>query len=66
MEKKLQCNICNFEFKIDKKQKYQVKSESIMLRPVGTYDAIDCPNCGSQILIKIRLPKLTTTIKENK
>lgn len=66
MERKLQCNICNFEFKIDKKQKYQVKSDSIMFRPIGIYDAIDCPNCGSQILIKIRLPKLTTTIKENK
>lgn len=66
MEKKQQCNVCNFEFKIDKKQKYQVKSDSIVFGPVGIYDAIDCPNCGSQILIKIRLPKLTTTIKENK
>ena len=60
MIKKKKCDICNNKFYINKAITYLVQThlDSIVsLRP-EIYNAVDCPNCGCQILLCKRLEKV--------
>ena len=59
---KTKCSVCGKRFAPCKESVY-LASESTSLTDVFTkaprvYDAIDCPGCGCQILLKIRIPKI--------
>ena len=58
MEKLKKCNICGYKFKINKKEKYTVITKSSLLQAEEKYDAIDCPNCGCQIMLWPRYMKV--------
>lgn len=61
MIKKVKCNICNHRFYIEKSKVKQVLESSSLVdnltKGTKTYDAIDCPNCGCQKVLWVRLPE---------
>lgn len=68
--KKIKCTVCSHSFKLNKKMVYEVQEEStptilLSLRKNKIYNAADCPNCGCQMIIKDRTPKVITEIGED-
>lgn len=63
-KKLTECEICGMKFLLNKKDIYMVKKATSLSNALigggDIFDAIDCPTCGTQILLKIRLPKLQT------
>lgn len=53
------CDICNTEIPTYhiKNWSYPVSVKNIALDEMCSYDAIDCPKCGCQKLLKRRYPK---------
>lgn len=61
MIKKVKCDICNNKFYIDKNKVKKVtenKGLSSLTNGSTICDAIDCPNCGCQKLLKVRLSEV--------
>lgn len=63
MNKKFtRCEVCGMKFLPDKKDIYTVKQETSLANVLtggeSIFDAIDCPRCGTQVLLKIRTPKI--------
>lgn len=61
-DKKQKCNICGNRFKLTKDivytaQEQQTLSDIISLKVV-TFSAVDCPKCGCQIPLAVRVPKV--------
>ena len=53
----MKCTICGKRFSIKKKYVYNVvvnKNEGLLVACNVIFDAIDCPNCGCQHLLKER------------
>ena len=54
------CDVCGKWFTLSKEHVYQVV-ECVYTPFTGdvekTYDAVDCPQCGCQTLLKVRMPK---------
>ena len=63
----VKCSICESTFGYTKDDTYKV-SKTIgsegLFRNVEVYDAVDCVDCGCQILLKIRYPKFLVKEKE--
>lgn len=57
----MKCKVCGKRFVLDSRLVYQV-SDSIsvvqaLAAPQKTYDAADCPRCGCQLVLNVRMPK---------
>ena len=66
---KTKCSVCGKRFMPDKESVY-LASEGISVVDVFTkvkrvYDATDCPRCGCQQLLNIRVPKIEEGGSEN-
>jgi len=60
---KKKCDICGNGINLKKKNIYSVY-KSIFPQPVLIYDAINCPFCGCQTLLKVRYQKVEKSNKE--
>ena len=63
MRKKIKCVVCGGKFAIIKEKVYTVL-EAVNLATVMTqgnkaYDAIDCPHCGCQKILAVRMPVIS-------
>ena len=61
MNHKKTCKVCGFRFELLKENKY-LASESKSLSDALTkaayiYECYDCPKCGCQMSVNIRMPK---------
>lgn len=69
---KIKCNVCGKRFVPNKEAIYQTVekltlSQALMLAPEPKqYDVIDCPRCGCQHLLGIRMPALEAKVTEAK
>ena len=66
---KQKCKSCGKKFTPIKGAVYQVREESTLVEAIGgntkkIYEAIDCPKCGCQKLLGIRIPKFEETDKD--
>lgn len=55
------CKVCGTRFEITKENMYLAREPSGLSNyadPAKIYEAIDCPTCGCQRLLGIRLPKV--------
>ena len=67
LKKKIKCTVCNHSFELIKEMVYEVQTEVapmglILSRKNNVYDAVDCPECGCQMVLKDRMPKVITEI----
>ena len=64
--KKIKCDICNKEYDIKKEDTYIVTKEKKDIFPFSKelFDAIDCPECGCQKILKRRYLKKIEGIRE--
>lgn len=62
---KKKCDVCNNEITLKKKEIYSVYVSSFP-QPIKIYNAIDCPFCGCQTLLKLRYPKKNDVEQERK
>ena len=58
----MKCCVCGMRFEPRKEAVYQV-TESLSVAQVltdaaKTFDAMDCPRCGCQQVLKVRMPKV--------
>lgn len=65
----MKCSICKKRFHIEMFNVYQVNETvaNIVGKYLPTdrvYDAIDCPSCGCQHLLKVRLPEVKDGVKK--
>ncbi len=62
---KNKCEICGKTFPLCKEYVYQIRKELPVLasltEPARTYDAIDCPFCGCQKILKERYAHIEKT-----
>ena len=66
--KKIKCSICNYKFYIEKsKVKMVSESKGISGAISGNtlFDAIDCPKCGCQNILKVRLNEIETDLEKD-
>lgn len=60
--KKQKCNICGNRFKLTKDIVYTVQEpqtlSSMFSGGVCTFSAVDCPRCGCQIRLAVRVPRV--------
>lgn len=68
-EMKLKCKVCGKRFLPHKETTYLVQEELSGLAALSAtnrvYDAADCPRCGSQLLLGIRVPLYKERNTEN-
>lgn len=66
---KIKCSVCGKRFLLKKEDVYQtVESLSLtqaLTSTPKTYDVTDCPQCGCQKLLGIRMPKAAERIIED-
>lgn len=59
---KIKCIVCGKRFMPDKESTYlvcnPVTALSALCNTPNVHDAVDCPRCGCQQLLKIRVPKI--------
>ena len=53
MVKKVKCDVCNYEFIVNKTETYRVRKSDLFSQN-NIYDAIDCPKCGCQKILHYR------------
>ncbi len=53
--KTLTCKVCGEEFRPHKDHRYTVVKNKGLFIPPLFFDAIDCPHCGCQVLLRERL-----------
>lgn len=65
----MKCKVCGKRFPVTWMDVYRVaEPQSItgaISNPVKTYDAIDCPVCGCQHLLKVRLPEVKDGVEDD-
>lgn len=58
----MKCKICGKRFVPTVEKLYQAREEggtlSALTTPPHMYDVIDCPRCGCQHALKVRMPKV--------
>lgn len=58
----MRCSVCGKWFKIFRTVTYQVRDDphglAVLTNASTLKDAIDCPRCGCQHLLKVRVPKV--------
>lgn len=63
MKRKQKCKICGKRFNVIKDKVYIVIETqgfaAALSTPAKKYDAIDCPRCGCQQVLWVRMPRLT-------
>lgn len=63
MKRKQTCQICGNRFKVTKDQVYIVIEKqgfaASLTTPAPKFDAIDCPSCGCQQVLAVRMPRLS-------
>lgn len=71
VEGKTSCNVCHKEFDLIAEKRYTARSDAkIGLSAVAggdepnLHDAVDCPHCGCQKLLQVRLRPLKEEIEE--
>lgn len=68
--KKVKCDVCGYKFKVEKEKVYTAKttcSFTEMLSKAPEYVSVmDCPKCGCQVLLKIRMQRFDDDEMENK
>jgi len=61
MKRKIKCSVCGQRFHIVKAQVYQAKETGGVIKALAdgakTFDVMDCPNCGCQKAICVRMDK---------
>lgn len=67
---KIKCNVCGKRFTPKYEAVYQTVEKQSWTQALTstpkTYDVIDCPKCGCQKPLGIRMPKLAATVTEKK
>lgn len=58
---RIECSVCGHKFPIEKKSVYQVQdqpsfSDLLTGKTPVIFNAIDCPECGCQMVLKGRIP----------
>ena len=58
----IKCSVCGKRLHPTKETLYQVVDSKspmqVLTEPVKTYDVMDCPRCGCQKVLAIRMPEL--------
>lgn len=57
----MKCKICNKRFELKKENKYLVREKYGLCdlgKPMTTYEAFDCPYCGCQNVMHVRMPEV--------
>ena len=58
----MKCDVCKKRFPIDKCNVYRVTEaqsiSQVFTTPSKVFNAVDCPTCGCQHLLKVRLPEM--------
>lgn len=66
---KTKCSVCGKRFMPYKETVYLASETptlgTLLTKAPTAYDAIDCPRCGCQKLLKIRIPKIAERENEN-
>lgn len=67
--KKIKCNVCKYRFSLNKAMVKKVSDslslvESIKGQRRKIYSAVDCPNCGCQIILCPRLEEVKEEVKD--
>lgn len=67
MEKNCVCSVCGHEFAIMKDSVYLAQEKSTLFERMGgneptVFNAIDCPNCSCQMILKERVPKIVLVV----
>jgi len=61
MKHKVKCNVCGHRFHIVKAHVYQAAEAKGVMKALTdgtrTFDVMDCPNCGCQKAIGVRMAK---------
>ncbi len=64
----MKCKICGRRFRLEKQKKYLASEEvaffDIFKKPIKTYECFDCPHCGCQHFVNVRLPDDTIEDEE--
>lgn len=64
--KKLKCETCEKEIDMNNiKSKTYRCVKPVLIGDSCVCDAIDCPNCGCQIILKVRFPKKVELVTGN-
>lgn len=62
MKIKKTCKICGCRFEVRKEDKdlatEQFSLSDTLVKPKRVYEVIDCPSCGCQLMLNIRMPKV--------
>lgn len=60
------CEVCGTQLNIDKKNVYVAEVRNILIGNSENWNAVDCPHCGCQNLLKKRYNKVSgmKTLKE--
>ena len=58
----MKCKVCKKRFKPTKEDRYEVAESKSIIGAIATaekkYDAFDCPHCGVQHLVNVRLERV--------
>ncbi len=57
----MKCKVCGKRFKPKKENKYfarEATGVTNMLQPIKTYECFDCPVCGCQNFVNIRMDEV--------
>lgn len=62
------CTVCRKRFVLNKENVYQASETLPFTKALSeiarVYDVTDCPKCGCQVLLKIRMPKFTVPVEQ--
>ena len=65
----MKCKVCGMRLKPTKETAYQVVESlsvaQVLTNTAKTFDAMDCPRCGCQLVLKVRMPKMVKGGNEN-
>jgi len=66
MKNRCKCSVCGHKFAINKSSVYLTQETSTLAdrlfgKTPNVFNAIDCPNCNCQMLLKERMPRLDLT-----
>lgn len=64
--KTLTCKVCGEEFRPHKEARYTAMKSEGFFGPSLYFDAIDCPNCGRQMILGERMQEVSNESETNK
>lgn len=60
--KKIKCDVCGFKMLPQKELLYEVRETLRVVESLTscakTFEAMDCPRCGHQVVFGVRLPRI--------